>query len=309
MARILVTGVGGPAGTAVAGLLAERGHTVIGVDMNPPAELASCAVLESVPAASDLDLVPALRSLVTRHQIDLFIPTVQDELPAVAAARRLIGCPVVISTADAVTLAHDKFLTAAALADAGVPVPATVAPRADDDVRGLASQVGLPYVVKPRVSRGGRGVVVIDTADQDETIPDGSIAQAFAPGVEYAAQLYIGTDGIDVVLLEKTALKQGRVGNAAAVVRRERGSVPDAEAAAAGAALALGLVGPVDMDIRRLEDGTPVVLEINARFGANCARVPDLMDSLLAEWLGEGPGEAGSAGIAHLSNQYEGTTL
>lgn len=93
------------------------------------------------------------------------------------------------------------------------------------------------------------------------------------------------------------------------MVRRERGSVPDAEAAAAGAALALGLVGPVDMDIRRLEDGTPVVLEINARFGANCARVPDLMDSLLAEWLGEGPGEAGSAGTAHLSNQYEGTTL
>ena len=285
MASILVTGVGGPAGSAVATLLAERGHTVIGADLTPPLTHGACTAIEAVPAAADLALVPALRDLVARHQIDLMIPTVQDELPAVAAAQHLIGCPVVISEAGAVAIAHDKYLTALALASAGVPVPATLAVGDLAAPHAVADLVGVPFVIKPRVSRGGRGVVVVDTPEEAVTFPTGSIAQAFAPGTEYAAQLYIGTDGTDVVLLEKTELKQGRVGNAAQVVRRERGEVRDVEDAARSAAAALGLTGPADMDIRRLADGTPVVLEVNARFGANCARVPELMDALLREHL------------------------
>ena len=53
-------------------------------------------------------------------------------------------------------------------------------------------------------------------------------------------------------------------------------------ALACAAAEALGLTGPVDMDIRRLADGTPVVLEINARFGANSAAAPALLSAVLA---------------------------
>jgi carbamoyl-phosphate synthase large subunit len=44
------------------------------------------------------------------------------------------------------------------------------------------------------------------------------------------------------------------------------------------------LTGPVDVDIRRLADGTPVVLEVNARFGANSTYAPELLDMALANW-------------------------
>ena len=53
---------------------------------------------------------------------------------------------------------------------------------------------------------------------------------------------------------------------------------------------ALGLTGPVDLDIRRMPDGTPVVLEINARFGANSAAAPELLSAVLASVGVAGPG-------------------
>ena len=51
---------------------------------------------------------------------------------------------------------------------------------------------------------------------------------------------------------------------------------------ALAAVRALGLTGPVDVDVRRLVDGRPVVLEVNARFGANSAAAPELLDAVLA---------------------------
>jgi carbamoyl-phosphate synthase large subunit len=45
----------------------------------------------------------------------------------------------------------------------------------------------------------------------------------------------------------------------------------------------LDLVGPVDIDVRRRADGRPVVLEVNARFGANSAWAPEVLDAVLAD--------------------------
>ena len=40
---------------------------------------------------------------------------------------------------------------------------------------------------------------------------------------------------------------------------------------------ALKLKGPIDLDVRRMADGHPVVLEVNARFGANSSLAPELL--------------------------------
>ena len=48
---------------------------------------------------------------------------------------------------------------------------------------------------------------------------------------------------------------------------------------------ALGLHGPVDVDIRRRRDGQPVVLEVNARFGANIQHAPEVFERVVAEHL------------------------
>jgi predicted ATP-grasp superfamily ATP-dependent carboligase len=136
---------------------------------------------------------------------------------------------------------------------------------------------------KPRVSRGGRGVVVYEGDNRDEILllDDHSIIQEFVPGTEYAPNLYCHANGeVTVVVLEKTALAQGRVGNAVSVQRVE---APDVAAVAVATVQLLGLLGPVDIDIRRRADGTPVVLEVNARLGANSAHAPEVLSALLQE--------------------------
>ena len=47
---------------------------------------------------------------------------------------------------------------------------------------------------------------------------------------------------------------------------------------------AVRLQGPLDVDIRRRADGTPVVLEVNARFGANSAHAPEILTALLTNY-------------------------
>jgi carbamoyl-phosphate synthase large subunit len=87
-----------------------------------------------------------------------------------------------------------------------------------------------------------------------------------------------------VVVVEKTELAHGNVGNAVATRRAEAGEAVDVGNVAMAAVRSLGLTGPVDVDVRRRADGTPVVLEVNARFGANSEQAPELLDAVLASF-------------------------
>lgn len=241
-----------------------------------------------VPRADSPNFMSALRAIVRRLGVDVVVPTVQEELPIFAAIGDLLGARVVIGPSAGVAIAQDKLFTMWALESAGVSVPDFAAA---EDVAAASSAPtrsgGFPLVVKPRTSRGGRGVQVIDDASQWEQIGQagpGQIVQSFAAGDEYAVQAYVSpvTGDVHTVVLAKTALKQGRVGNAAGVRRSDTDA--DVAQVAAGAVRALRLVGPVDVDVRRTDDGVPVVLEVNARFGANSAHAPELLDAVLRDY-------------------------
>lgn len=293
MARILITGAGGPAGSALGRQLAGSAHHVVGADMVAPqpdvAALFDAVAL--VPRADSPAFLPAVRELVRRERIDLVIPTVQEELPLFAGAAALLGARVVTSPIEGVWRAQDKLLTMWALEGAGASVPSYLALEDAGPVlpgRGPARWTGgFPLVVKPRTSRGGRGVRVIDTPEEWAAQPaaePGQIVQGFADGAEYAVQLFVPARGpVTAVVLEKTALKEGRVGNAAGVRRAQDAQDRDVAQVAIDAARALGLVGPLDVDVRRDATGTPLVLEVNARFGANSAHAPELLAAVLAE--------------------------
>lgn len=285
--RILVTGVGGPAGRNVSQLLWEAGHTVIGTDMRE-VELAGLAEFHQSPPAAAPHYVAWLATIA--QGVEYIIPTVQDELPTLAAARPHIGCPLLIGQPQPVEIAHDKLLTAQALANAGVAVPCFARPSAlnSPENPAAATPMGWPRVVKPRQGRGGRHVTVYDTpaAFADALpLPDSYIVQAFMPGTEYSVNLFCTEDPqatpqrtVTVTVLEKLALREGRTGNAEAVVVVD---APDVAALAVAAAAAIGLTGPIDMDIRRRHDGAPTVLEINARFGANIRHAPQVFAAAL----------------------------
>lgn len=270
--RVLVTGAAGPAGRSLLDQLGERAIAAVGCDLSPSPRPDGVRV-HQVPAATDPRFVPALATLAARERADLVIPTVSEELPVLSRAgleRTLIGPPAAVETAA------DKLLTARALAAAGVAVPFTFAASEMND--GAARLVGVPYLTKPRVGRGGRGVRVHES--WPPPVPDDHVVCELAPGQEYCVQVHVPGDGRSVaIVLRKTALREGRHGNAVGV---EVVEVPAVAAVGLAACRALGLTGPADVDVRRRADGTPAVLEVNARFGAHSAAAPAVLDAVLA---------------------------
>ncbi|HEY6095790.1 MAG TPA: ATP-grasp domain-containing protein [Gallionellaceae bacterium] len=277
--RVLVTGVGGPSGKAATTALRQRGFFVLGVDMNMvPNEADQFA---QVPASVNASYPEMLRHLIREHRIGWLFPTVAEELVSVAelaAHLRAQGVAVFISDPSAVSICHDKWETARALHARGVAVPASaVGSAGSPSVRAL----GFPAVSRPRSGRGGRGVVVHDGPGIAPAVAE-PIWQEFMSGTEYDVLCVRHPDASEDIIMcqvfEKTALKDGRVGNAVEVKAVE---VPDVAALAKSAARALSLTGPLDMDIRRGQDGAPRLLEINARIGAHALKAPALFDVLV----------------------------
>lgn len=299
--NILITGCAGPAGRALAHQLSGSPHTLVGVDMesvDDPTLTSAFARITTVPAASDPGMLTTLRALVDEHGIDLVIPTVSEELVTVAEAAVTFphDTHVLVGEPAAVATAHDKHLTMHRLAERGVAVPRFGLPSEFADTADALAAMGGPLVLKPRVSRGGRGVTVVDAPDDIAWggLDDSLIVQEFAPGLEYCPAVHrpggqevqgkepTADDGL-VVVLVKTALQQGRVGNAASVERVAENSAPDVARLALETTRALGLTGPCDLDLRRRADGTPVVLEVNARFGANSSESPEILRAVLTD--------------------------
>jgi len=277
----MVTGVGGPAGKAGAIWFTRRGYRVVATDM---VEIETPApAFRIVPAARHPSFGDALVDLARREGARLLVCTVSEELPVVARLRprlRAIGCALSISDPPGIDVADDKLETARALARAGVAVPRTFA---TTDRGEAVAALGFPLLSKPRVGRGGRGVLVHRSAEDLERVQGEVIWQEFLPGEEFDVNLFAERDGSApaAVVLRKTALKEGLVGNATGVERVDR---PDIARLAAGAARALRLEGPLDLDARTRTDGSAAVLEVNARLGANVLAAPEVLDAFESAW-------------------------
>ncbi len=280
MNTFLVTGVGGPAGQNVTTLLLERKHRVIGTDVR---ELALPNVeFHLVPPANDPDFLAAVYSIVSHAQADLIIPTVSEELPVFANGWKWQDdFPLLLAPTETVMIANDKYRTASVLSANGISVPRFALPSQVHSPEEVSQKIGWPCISKPRIGRGGREVAWDPQQDWPtiSMLDDRFILQEFAEGIDFAPNVYLGQDGKTiVVVIEKTELKGGIVGNAISVKRAE---APDVAELAVAAARAIGLTGPADIDIRRRSDGVPVVLEINARFGANTRLAPEVLDAVM----------------------------
>jgi predicted ATP-grasp superfamily ATP-dependent carboligase len=276
----MVTGVGGPAGHAVSGYFHQIGIPVMCADMN----MIDGPFSAQLPPASDKEFSRALEDILDRAEIRLLVPTVTEELPKVAERRdaiRLKSCAVFLSASESVRIANDKWETVRALSAHGIAVPRSYCGISKEL---LIETVPFPMLSKPRRGRGARHIELHMQANDLPPVPSTErIFQEFLPGKEYDVNLFAnpGGDPVAAVVLEKTALKCGLVGNALAV---QRVIEPDVAELAEAAVCALGLEGPIDIDIRRGTDGLPRILEINARVGANVRAAEEVLIAMLTNW-------------------------
>jgi carbamoyl-phosphate synthase large subunit len=280
---ILVTGVGGPAGKSAVSYLANKDCCVIGTDMRSVDS--SVTHFIEVPAAGDVSFIPTILKIIREFEITLLIPTVSEELPVIARAKTsftALGCQVMIAPHHAVDIANDKLKTAQFMERHGIAVPFTLTEETPHTA--VIETLGLPVIAKPRVSRGGRGVVLHASAKQlAEERRNGIIYQEFMSGEEYDVNLFVNHKGKlqSCVVLLKTCLREGLVGNALAVKRVQRDDIAEL---CSQAVKVLGLIGPADIDVRIDASGTPRLLEINARLGANSLSAPEVLDDLWSDW-------------------------
>lgn len=289
--NILITGVGGPAGKALVQQLAITGHSVVGVDMQE-VSLANLDAFELVPAADNPTMVEQLLKLVKHYSIELVIPTVADELLLISrAANQGLFAPakVVIAKPEPVETCFDKYLTMMALQNAGISVPPFGLPSDFETAEDAFNALGQTIISKPRVARGGRGFKVhYNPASFDlAAFDDSTILQAFASGEEYAPMLYLDNNnvGVETVALVAKVKEEFCETEAPIVSPVDTSTALDVALLAVRAGRALKLSGPVDLDVRRLADGRPVILEVNARFGANSSLAPEILEHVLEAHL------------------------
>lgn len=276
---VLVTGAGGHVGAQVVHLLLERGMRVVTTDITPLPAPRDDFVLG--PCAASPSYVPFLEATLARFDVDLLIPTVSDELPALAGVAPVLGSQVAIAAPGPIALCHDRLLTMRYLARHRIPVPTTVVVRPSGVPRHLIGEG--TYVARPRLANGPGTATMIDDPEQLPARNDTFLAQELVPGEEIIAQVHRSPrDGVmTVVLLRTSGSGPDAGGKSARMEQVEPGAEPELAELARAVARALDLTGAFSIDMRRTVAGTPVVLAVDARLGAHSHPAPELLDGLL----------------------------
>lgn len=266
---VLVTGAGGAAAVTLLEALAD-GYTLAAADLDPLAVGLYLVPEERrglLPRGADPTFVDELLALALRVGARLVIPTVDVELAGVAAARDRFaehGIEVLVEQPETLRLCLDKHLLMRECADV-VRVPRTLLWDEHTSAADLVQELGLPFIVKPREGAGGRGFAVLHSAVELDTVPrDGTvIAQEHLPGEEFSIDVLGRPDGGDPVAA--VPRRRDKVDSGIAVAGR---TVADPDLVAMGRAVAgrIGVVGVVNVQVRRATDGTPALLEVNPRF-------------------------------------------
>jgi carbamoyl-phosphate synthase large subunit len=193
--RLLFTGGGGAGTEALARLLAER-YEVFFADADlaaKPYPIAADHWLQ-VPLATAAEFPGEIADLCRRLQIDLFIPTVDEELLPIARLPKPLGFDVLLPQEHFVARHLDKLASNQFLHQAGLPAPQTVA--ADK------GRLDFPCIVKPRSGRGSRNVATVySEAELQAQItlarqaPEDFVVQELITGYEYTVMVVADRSG------------------------------------------------------------------------------------------------------------------
>jgi carbamoyl-phosphate synthase large subunit len=220
-----------------------------------------------VPGCDDPDFVARIVEVCRDQHVDLVVPTIDPELPVLAAARddlAGVGTTVAVSSPDVIAIAADKQATHAWLRAHGFP---TVRQAPLDEVRATPGSWPYPVLVKPRFGSAGKGVVVVrDRTELDVAVRDGDVVvETLASGAEHTIDALVDRAGrcVCAVPRRRIEVRAGEVAKAITV------RSPPLERLAVEVCEALpGAYGPITIQTFHDEPADEVVIiELNARFG------------------------------------------
>jgi carbamoyl-phosphate synthase large subunit len=156
-------------------VLREEDYRVVLVNSNP-------ATIMTDPEFADATYIEPLlpgpvAKIIDRERPDALLPTLGGQT-ALNLAKALhddgtlqrFGVELIGANYEAITCAEDRELFGAAMAETGLSMPASAIATSIDDARAALPKVGLPCIVRPAYTLGGRGGGIARTDQEFETI-------------------------------------------------------------------------------------------------------------------------------------------
>ena len=273
--NILVTAVGAIVGYGIIASLRQSGFDVhiIGCDIFEDAvgQYFADEFIAAVPAA-DENYPCFLKKLIDEKKIDLVLFGIEQEISAVYSRMDEFGGyegKLVINNPDILPLCDDKWLTFRWLKDNGLGQYAI-----DSVISGeyeeLSERFGLPFLIKPRISRAGKGIASISSGDDfsfyRRKAGNGFMAQRIVGDIshEYTVGVFGLGDGsfVNEIILRRTLSQEGAT--AKAWVTEDAGI----QIAVDEITKKLKPLGPTNYQFRR-QDERIYLLEINPRISSS----------------------------------------
>src|SRR5580700_2425316 len=162
-------------GTQACRVLMQEGYEVVLVNSNP------ATIMTDPDVASTTYVEPLLpgpvRQVIERERPDALLPTLGGQT-ALNLAKALkedgtleeYGVELIGADYDAIERAEDRELFRETMKQAGLRVPRSAIAHTVDDARAAIDQVGLPFIVRPAFTLGGKGGGVVRTEAELERV-------------------------------------------------------------------------------------------------------------------------------------------
>ena len=233
-------------------------------ELSPALQL--CDKKHLIKPISHSGYIAELLRIVKENKVALLVPTIDTDLQKLAdnkARFQKLGCSVLVSSSDVISICQDKRKTFQFLSGNGFDSPITVT------VREVLSQkrISWPKLLKPWDGAAGRGVALVNNRDELLTLSkriSNSIVQDYVRGEEYTCDVYVDFDRQVrcVVPRKRIEIRGGEVSKGQTVKNRGIMSTVGKLVEKLGAG-----PGIITVQLILTEKGQMKFIEINPRFG------------------------------------------
>lgn len=271
--NILVTGVGAIIGYGIIKSLRKSKYNcnIIGIDIyDDAAGRAWCdRFIRAIPAC-DIRYIDFVTDIINQYSIDLVFFGTEQELNKVSDSKKKLGSlysKFVINRKEIIDLADDKWKTYNFLIDSKMnAIPSTL----DDDYTSVCDLLGDEFLLKPRKSYAGKGIVKISDEEsfvyyKNRIAKDNYMVQKIIGDVEheYTASAFCFGDGncIKPIIMRRKLSQEGATAKAWVIEEQE------IEEYVLKIIEVLKPIGPTNFQFRK-EGNKYYLLEINPRISS-----------------------------------------
>ncbi len=265
--RVLVTGVGGPAGRNVVSHSPSSWEIIV-CDADSRSESRISTVTRNISkfytvpyAKEEKRFIEAVSKIVSDEKIDFIIPTVDEELVVFSKNPNALGTRVIISPYETISVCDDKYLFYDKFNHLGFAPKYVVT----DDREDLIACFGKNKILmKPRVGRGSRGIRNFENASgvPDKLINKENVFCEYLPGYEYTADVLCDFSGSPLVIIPRKRLEVHRGVCVKGKMEKNQEIIGNIERMCE----VLKFIGPINIQFKLDSNGKPKLVEANPRF-------------------------------------------